>query len=112
MLDACHQPNPEVFDTAPNTRTNAEIITDLRNSDGDELVFDDSIFTMLSGGVTDTELRINKTGRAQDSDDYLIFNSTNGRLFYDADGSGRGMAVEIATLTGVSTLTHDDFFII
>jgi serralysin len=101
-----------VFDTAPNTRTNADIITDFRSSDGDELVFDDSIFTMLSGGVSVAKLRINTTGRAQDTDDYLILNSNNGKLFYDADGSGRGAAVEIATLTGVSTLSHDDFFII
>ncbi len=101
-----------VFDTAPNTRTNADIITDFRSSEGDELVFDDSIFTMLSGGVTVTKLRINTTGRAQDTDDFLILNSNNGKLFYDADGSGRGAAVEIATLTGVNTLTHDDFFII
>ncbi len=101
-----------VFDTAPNTRNNADIITDFISSDGDELVFDDSIFTMLSGGVTNTELRINNTGLAQDSDDYLILNSTNGKLFYDADGNGLGMGMEIATLTGVSTLTYDNFFII
>lgn len=101
-----------VFDTTPNSRTNADIITDFSRSDGDELVFDDDVFTMLREGVTKDYLRINRTGRAQDADDYLVLNSTNGKLFYDADGNGRGAAIEIATLTGVNTLSHDDFFII
>lgn len=101
-----------VFDTTPNSRTNADIITDFRSSHGDKLGFDDSVFTMLRGGVTTANLRINMTGRAQDTDDYLILNSTNGKLFYDADGNGRGTAITIATLTDVNTLSHHDFFII
>ena len=101
-----------VFDTAPNSRTNADTILDFNSSDGDQLVIDDAFFAKFTISVTAGNLRINTTGRAQDTDDYMILNSTNGKLFYDADGSGRVIAVEIATLTGVSTLSHLDFFII
>ena len=101
-----------VFDTTPNSQTNADIITDFRSSDGDALGFDDAMFTMFSGGVTDHNLRVNSTGLAQDADDFLILNATNGKLFYDADGNGRGAAIEIVTLTGVNTLSYLDFFIV
>jgi Ca2+-binding RTX toxin-like protein len=101
-----------VFDTVPNSRTNVDIITDFSSSNGDKLVFEDTVFARLSGGVNADTLRVNNTGLAQDANDYLILNSTNGKLFYDADGNGRGAGIEVATLTGVSTLSHDDFFII
>ena len=47
-----------------------------------------------------------------DSDDYLVFNSTNRTLSYDADGSGSGAAVAFAVLTGVNTLRYDDILVI
>lgn len=101
-----------VFDAALNSRTNSDTIVDFNRIQGDKLVLEDGFFSKLKGGITSDYVRVNSTGIAQDSNDYLIFNSTNGKLFYDADGSGRGATVEFATLTGVSTLSHDNFFII
>lgn len=50
---------------------------------------------------------------AQDADDYLIYNSTNGALYYDADGSGTGFAaVKIAQLTSAPVITSADFMIV
>jgi hypothetical protein len=46
-----------------------------------------------------------------DSNDYLIFNSKNSTLYYDADGSGKGASVAIAILTGVKELISSDFVI-
>jgi Ca2+-binding RTX toxin-like protein len=42
----------------------------------------------------------------------FIFDSTSHILYYDADGSGGGSAVEIATLTGVSSLASADISLV
>jgi Ca2+-binding RTX toxin-like protein len=44
-----------------------------------------------------------------DSNDRLIYDQTTGKLYYDADGSGLGAAVQIATLSNLAALHHDDF---
>ncbi len=49
---------------------------------------------------------------AGDANDRIIYNSANGKLFYDADGSGGGAQVEIAQMTGGLALTNADFVII
>jgi Ca2+-binding RTX toxin-like protein len=43
----------------------------------------------------------------------IIFDNLSGALLYDADGSGAGVAVQFATLTGLSgLLTNEEFLII
>jgi Ca2+-binding RTX toxin-like protein len=105
-----------VFDVTPNSRTNTDTITDFNllegPLEGDKIRLSYTAFSKLTSGVNDQTLRVNTTGLAEDANDRLIFNSANGKLLYDADGNGRGAAVEIATLTGVSTLSHTDFFMI
>lgn len=47
---------------------------------------------------------------ANDADDYIIYNSTNGNVFYDADGSGSAYnPVLIADVTDGLALTHGHF---
>jgi Ca2+-binding RTX toxin-like protein len=76
----------------------------------DVLVFDDAIFTALSGGITSDNLVIGSgsSAVAADANDYLILNTTGGKLYYDADGNGAGAAVQIATLKSVTSfdLSH------
>lgn len=74
----------------------------------DMLIFDTSVFASLSGGVMAGNLSFGTA--AQDLDDYLIFNATGGKLYYDADGSGSGSAVQIAVLKGsVTGLSEANF---
>lgn len=52
---------------------------------------------------------------ASTSEQRIVLNTTNGALYYDADGNGAGAAVQFAVLTGTSTVgtvTHTDFIVV
>lgn len=89
--------------------TGVDTITDFtRGTDKLELHLDQ--YSQLSG-FNSSMLRVNASGTAQDSNDYLVYNTTTKTLSYDADGNGAGAAVNIAVLTGVTTLSTSDFII-
>ena len=46
---------------------------------------------------------------ALDANDFIIFDSTTGSLYYDSDGNGAGEAVQFAILNGVTHISADDF---
>jgi Ca2+-binding RTX toxin-like protein len=96
-------------DTAFNL-TGKDTITDFTRG-SDKLELNDDQFAALLGGITNSNVKANATGTATDANDYLVFNTSTKMLSYDADGSGAGLAVDIATLTGVSTLNASDFII-
>ena len=51
---------------------------------------------------------------AGDANDFIIYNTTSGDLYYDADGSGAAATIQIS-LIGTSThapLTNADFVVI
>lgn len=49
---------------------------------------------------------------AHDGNDRIVYNTTNGNVYYDADGAGGLQGKLFATLTGSpDTLTNSDFFI-
>jgi Ca2+-binding RTX toxin-like protein len=94
--------------------SNITRITDFR-SGTDKLVLDEAIFSRFTAGTGINSTNLVKGGngaKALDSDDYLIFNTTTGALFYDADGSGGDNMVQFATLTGVRNLSETDFEIV
>ncbi len=51
-------------------------------------------------------------GAAASSNDHIVYDGTTGALYYDADGSGAGKAIHIATLKGAPALSSADFFIV
>ena len=79
----------------------------------DTILLDDSIFTALgTPGTLSQNAFVIGTG-ATDLAHRMIFNSGTGALLYDADGSGSGAAVQVATLTSINgTLSYLDFVII
>jgi Ca2+-binding RTX toxin-like protein len=97
------------FDAALNRNTNVDTITDFVSGQ-DEIVLDSTVFSRFSAGEDITD-HFSATGRALDSDDYLIYSATNKVLYYDADGNGSGAAVAFAVLIGVPTLNATDFLI-
>jgi Ca2+-binding RTX toxin-like protein len=82
----------------------------------DKLVLDDAIFTKLLSQTDQLAsgdyFKSGQNNAPIDNNDYLIFNTATGALFYDADGSGKSIAVQFATLTGVSDLSASDFWIV
>lgn len=98
-----------VFDAALNRSTNVDTITDFVRGQ-DKIVLDNEIFSKFTAGE-DISDHFSATGRALDSDDYLIYSASNKTLFYDADGNGSGAAIAFAVLTGVNTLSHQDFLV-
>ena len=109
-----------VFDAIKGS-TNIDRITDFR-SGTDKIVLDDDIFTRLPGSLTtktlaaaDLKLITSGTGfAAGDASDRIIYNTTTDKLYYDADGTGRSAAVQIATvvLTGTAHPVAKDFLLV
>ena len=48
---------------------------------------------------------------ATDANDYIVYNSTTGALYYDADANGAGLAQQFANLTGNPAITAADFVV-
>ena len=84
--------------------------------DTDRIQLDDAIFKKFvgtSGQVSSASFVTGGNGvKALDTNDYLIFNSATGALFYDADGSGKGAAIQFAAVVGVADVTASDIWII
>ena len=93
------------FDTALNASTNVDRIVDFAL--GDQIQLDHAIFTKLTatGSLNPDFFKASANGVAGDANDYLLYNTATGALFYDADGNGAGKSIQFATLTGAPTLT-------
>ena len=106
-----------MFDAKPNAKTNLDKVSDL-NVRYDAIWLENAVFTKLGKkGSFDKPTKISsaffKAGeKATDKNDYLVYNKKTGVLYYDADGSGAGKAVEIAKLTKNLKLSYHDFFVI
>jgi Ca2+-binding RTX toxin-like protein len=100
------------FDTKPSSSANVDTITDFGHLE-DLIQLENGIFTKLTatGSLSDANF-VAGNGVAADANDYVLYNTTSGNLYYDADGSGAGAAVQFATLTGHPTLTAADFMVI
>jgi serralysin len=102
------------FTTAPSAG-NADTITDFASID--QLRFEDGAFTAI--GATGTwaagDARFwagaGVTG-GHDASDRVVYDTSTGALYYDADGSGAGAAVLVATLQGAPTVSATDITVI
>jgi serralysin len=99
-----------VFDTLLNAKSNVDRITDFYVP-GDQIVLENSIFTKLaSGSLAASAFMIGS--KALDVLDRIIYDSNSGALYYDADGSGQGSAVQFAWLSPKLALTAADFLVV
>ncbi|NPC58853.1 beta strand repeat-containing protein, partial [Caenimonas soli] len=110
-----------VFDTTLNASTNVDRIADLQADGTDKIHLDESIFaafaTPPAGGapLAAANFAANAGGVAGDANDFILYDTSTGNLYYDADGNGGGARVLFAILylpdvTG--TVDNTDFVVI
>lgn len=101
-----------VFNTALNASTNMDRITGFSSAD-DTIRLDNDVFTQIGflGTAANSAFFHVGTG-AHDASDRIIYDSSTGNLFYDADGSGAATQVRFANLAGEPGLSHTDFSVI
>lgn len=101
------------FDTAFG-QNNIDNITDFNVRD-DSIYLENAIFTKLSktGTLNRGFFAANSTGTANDSNDYVLFNTQTGELAYDPDGSGVALSQPFAVFTAwTGVLNYADFVVV
>ncbi|MFZ2451334.1 MAG: calcium-binding protein [Methylovulum miyakonense] len=93
--------------------SNIDIITDFTVAD-DTIKLENSIFKALitPGVLAATAFKVIGNGNVLDSDDHILYNTTTGGLFYDADGSAAIASVRIGVIGKGLAVTGADFFVI
>jgi Ca2+-binding RTX toxin-like protein len=101
-----------VFSTALGAG-NVDTIVDF-NPAGDRVELHKSVFTALSttGVLPGAAFWASAGGAAHDDSDRILYDTTTGNLYYDADGNGAGLAIHFATLTGAPSLSAADFVVV
>lgn len=101
-----------VFNTTLDSASNVDTITDFTHKK-DSILLSQSFFNSLSAGkLASSDFVIGSGVTASDSSDHILYDTSTGGLFYDADGNGAIGAVQFATLSNVpSNITASDFTI-
>jgi Ca2+-binding RTX toxin-like protein len=99
-----------LFDTALNASTNVDTITDFA-SGSDRIKLASAIFTSAGPAGTLAASAFQLGTAADDAQDHIIYDSSTGNIYYDADGNGVGAQVLFAQVTAGLTLTNSDFYI-
>jgi Ca2+-binding RTX toxin-like protein len=98
-----------------NNLSGTDTVADYTPSD-DLIQLAKSVFTGLttaSGALSSAEFESGAgLTSASTAAGRVVYNSTSGALYYDADGAGGNAAVQIATLTGTPVLNNNEFFIV
>jgi len=90
-----------VFDSIPGG-SNVDTIKDFVTKT-DKIVLSAQVFNAFKGSsagspITAGNLVVGAGNTVKDKDDYLIYDTTSGLLYYDSDGNGSGTAVAFAQL--------------
>jgi VCBS repeat-containing protein len=102
-----------VFNTALDASNNVDTVNDFNASTIDQIQLSAAIFSKLSPGLlAAANFAGNAGGIAGDSNDYILYDTTSGNLYYDADGNGGVAKVLFAKLVGVAgTVDSTDFLV-
>jgi Ca2+-binding RTX toxin-like protein len=88
---------------------NVDTIADFTHG-SDDILLRTTIFNSIGATLDTTELRFGTA--AIDANDYLIYNSATGQVFYDANGSASGGMTLFATVVAGTVLDSNDFQIV
>jgi Ca2+-binding RTX toxin-like protein len=103
-----------VFNTTLNSLTNVDTISDFNVVDDTMRLENTGFFTALTatGTLNAANFAANLNGTAVDANDFVVYDTDSGALWYDADGNGAGGAIQFAQLTPAVILTNLDFLVI
>ena len=95
---------------------NADTVANF-DTNWDAMRFDSSAFTALGGPghFAAGDARFYAAAGASgghDADDRIVFNTSTGQLYYDADGQGGADAQLVATVQGGATVAAGDIWVI
>ena len=90
---------------------NVDVILGFSAADDMIVLENNGVFVGLGGGALNPNAFVVGTA-ALDADDRIVYNQATGQLFFDADGSGAGAAVQFATLQGAPIIAANDFTVI
>jgi hypothetical protein len=99
-----------VFNTKLSKSSNVDTIKDFSVKD-DTIRLDNEIFTALDAGKLSSDA-FYKGSKAHEQDDRIIYDSTKGALYYDADGNGAGAQTQFAIVSKKLAMTAADFLVI
>ena len=93
--------------------TNVDSVTDFVTTQ-DQFQLDDAVFTAIGavGAFAVGDARFHSGAAAALITDRIIYDSSTGALYYDADGTGATAAVQFATLTDHATLAASDIVVV
>lgn len=78
---------------------------------GDRICLDNAILSKL-GVAGALKAAYFQAGKADDKDDFILYDKATGALFYDADGNGTGAAIKFAVVETKPALSAADFLVI
>ncbi|MBL1209203.1 MAG: calcium-binding protein, partial [Geminocystis sp. GBBB08] len=93
-----------------STSEKVDRITDFNVTDDTILISSSGFGGLGVGTLISTQFTIGSS--ATTLDHRFFYNSSNGRLFFDVDGSGATSAVQIAILNTGLAMTNDDIVVI
>lgn len=95
-----------------STTYGQDVVSDFSTTARDKLSFSSPNFGNLTAGtLASSRFAANTSGTATTTSQRFIFETDTKILRYDADGSGAGSAIKIATLSGVATLSASSIVI-
>ncbi|MBF9197429.1 M10 family metallopeptidase C-terminal domain-containing protein [Microvirga sp. BT290] len=87
---------------------NVDVITDFKAGEDEISLLGPGLSGSKEGGFL-AEKAFHVGAQASDANTRIFYNEDNGKLFFDADGTGAQAAVQIAKLGAGLALTHTDF---
>jgi Ca2+-binding RTX toxin-like protein len=100
-----------LFDAALSRSSNVDQIYDF-SVPADTVALDDDVFSAAGAPGALSADAFYAGAAAHDASDRIIYNSSNGNLYYDADGSGPTAAILFAHVAEGTPLTSADFVIV
>ena len=93
---------------------NVDEIKGFWTNQNDVILLDDLIFTEAGelGTLSMDAFETNDLGVATSEDGRIVYDTNDGGLFYDADGSGEIEAIQFAQTRANLRIDHDDFIIV